>query len=91
VSIDIGGTLSVTGPDHDGIWDVYVMRGDGVLALHRLARAERASSALAPGHFNVGVVARKPGEGQPAWVDRFDAVHAVEVRVGEETVVALSP
>lgn len=91
VPIDVGGTLVVEGPDRDGIWDVYVSRGEGVLALHRLERSERESSVLPPGRYRVGVVARQRGEGQPAWVDRFDAEHVVEVRAGEETVLTLSP
>jgi hypothetical protein len=91
VQIDVGGTLIVEGPDRDGICDVYVMRAEGVLDLHRLERGERAQSVLPPGRYRVGVVARQRGEGQPAWVDRFDAEHAVEVRAGEETVLSLSP
>jgi RNA polymerase sigma factor (sigma-70 family) len=90
VPIDVGGTLTVTGPDRDGIRDVYVMRDECVLDLHRLQQGERASSVLPPGRYRVGVVARQRGEGQPAWVDRFDTEQAVEIRAGEEAVLTLS-
>jgi RNA polymerase sigma factor (sigma-70 family) len=91
VPLALGGTLVLRAP-LDGLpRNVYVMRGDGVVALHQLERSAEERSVLPPGRYRVGVKQRPRDQLRSADAPRFDAVLEVEVIVGEEVTLDVAP
>ncbi len=70
---------------------MHVTVGDCVVDNQPLERGDEVRSILPPGHYRVGIVSRDRGAVLMQRDERFDAVHEVEVRVGEETILELTP
>jgi hypothetical protein len=91
IEITSGGLLVVRAPDDDRMLTVHVLRGEGVVDHQPLEYGAEARSILPAGRYRVGIVSRDPSKVLQSRVDRFDSLHDVEVRVGEETVLTLTP
>jgi hypothetical protein len=83
--------LVVRAPDDDRMLTVHVLRGEGVVDHQPLEYGAEARSILPAGRYRVGIVSRDPSKVLQSCVDRFDSLHDDEVRVGEETVLTLTP
>jgi hypothetical protein len=91
IAIAPGGVLVVRRPDDGGLRDLHVMCGDGVVDLQHLEHGLDFRSTLPPGHYRVGIVSRDRSAVPTQRVERFDSVHEVDVRAGEETILELTP